>query len=70
MTKKAQASHYLSALIGLLILAVVGLIPFVGWLLKFIVMLFGLGALTLATFRMVGRGREPEAAVPLQAEAE
>jgi cytoskeletal protein CcmA (bactofilin family) len=70
MTKKEHASHYLSALIGLLILAVVGIIPILGWLVKFIVMLFGLGALTLASFGMMKRSREPVAAMPVQGEQE
>ena len=70
ITKKEKASPYLSALIGLVILAIIGLIPFLGWLVKFIVMLFGLGALVLATLGMIKKGREPVAEVSTAVEAE
>ena len=68
ITKQESASYYLSALLGLLILAVVGVIPILGWLIKFVVMLFGLGALTLASFNMMKRMRGPVAATPMASE--
>ncbi len=61
ITKKEGVSPYLSVFIGLVILAVLGFIPFLGWLLKFVVMLFGLGALVLATFGMMQKAKEPVA---------
>lgn len=71
ISKKEKASPYLSVLIGLIILAVIGLIPFLGWFVKFVVMLFGLGALVLAMFRLIQKGREPIAAPsPTQTEVE
>lgn len=38
-------NHYLQGLIGLLLLTLVGLIPFVGGLIKFVVLLLGLGVI-------------------------
>ena len=70
ITKKEKTSPYLSALIGLVILAILGFIPFLGWLVKFIAMLFGLGALVLATFGMIKKGRAPVADVSAAVEAE
>lgn len=58
-TKSEGVSPYLSALVGIIIIAVLGFIPFLGWLVKFVVMLFGIGALVLATFKTVQRAKEP-----------
>jgi cytoskeletal protein CcmA (bactofilin family) len=58
VTKEEETSPYLSAFMGLLIIAILGFIPFLGWLVKFVVVLFGLGALALVTFEAGKKSKE------------
>jgi cytoskeletal protein CcmA (bactofilin family) len=70
ITKKEAVSFYGAAFVGLIILAFLGLIPFLGWLVKFVVILFGLGALVLLTFKKGGKVEELAVSSPAAVEGE
>jgi len=59
ITKAENVSPYWSLLLGFSVISIISLVPFVGWLVKFIAGLFGLGALVLISFEKMGRGKEP-----------
>lgn len=52
-----NASIWLQLLVGLLVLSVIAAIPFLGGLVQFLVILFGLGALALSVRRPADRGQ-------------
>lgn len=70
LTKKETVSFYGAAFVGLIILAFLGLIPILGWLIKFVVILFGLGALVLLTFKKGRKVEEAAVSSPASVEGE
>ncbi|MBE0433914.1 hypothetical protein IBX73_10685 [candidate division WOR-3 bacterium] len=58
--KKGETSLYLSYIVGILILTVVGLIPILGWLVSVLTLLFGFGAVILGTWRLLKEMREKQ----------
>jgi hypothetical protein len=60
--KGKEVSLYLSFVIGMLILLIVGFIPILGFLVRIFVILFGFGTIILATWHLVKDIREKELA--------
>jgi len=62
-----QIDHpYLAALGGVMLLNVIGIMPFIGGLVQFLAAVIGAGALTLLAFEAWRGGREPAPALPAQ----
>jgi cytoskeletal protein CcmA (bactofilin family) len=57
---KWMRNDFLALLVGLLIVMLLALIPVIGWLLRFLYILFGLGAAVMSIFRMIESGRKQE----------
>lgn len=66
MARRDAVHPTLAGLLGILVLLIVGAVPFVGWLVMFVAMLFGLGALVLGSFRHE-HGRRAGTTVPAAA---
>lgn len=58
--KKGDISLYLSFIIGIIILAIVQLIPILGFLVKIVVVLFGTGMILAGTWEVIREAKEKE----------
>ncbi len=56
--KEGEISLYLSFIVGIIVLFVLGLIPILGFIIKLFVILFGAGALLLGTWNLMKESRE------------
>jgi cytoskeletal protein CcmA (bactofilin family) len=60
---KWPGNDYLVLFVGLLLLMLIALIPIIGWLVKFLYMLFGLGAIVIAIYDMIENRRRTAVAL-------
>lgn len=61
---KLRWGNYLALLIGLLIVMLLGLIPILGWLIKLLYVVFGLGAAVYVLYRTIAERRHPAEQAP------